>query len=76
MAGSPPSAFDQAIWLVSFMHYDLGTSTWRQDTLQARDKPSAPGCQPCLRNGMSPMSPGRTLTNWLPEQDSNLRPSG
>ncbi|NEI75012.1 transposase [Rhizobium lusitanum] len=43
---------DDTIWLVSFMSYDLGYTDLEQRTLQAIDL--------CLRDNLSPMSPGRT----------------
>ena len=52
---------DDGIWLVSFMHYDLGYIDLEQRTLQTIDSPRlARGCHPCLRDKPLPMSPGRT----------------
>lgn len=51
---------DDAIWLVSFMHYDLGYIDLEQKTLQTLDNRSGRGCYPCLRNSLSPMCPGWT----------------
>lgn len=43
---------DEAIWLVSFMDYDLGYIDLEQRTLQPLDKPHrARGCYLCLRYG-------------------------
>jgi hypothetical protein len=48
---------DDGIWIVSFMHYDLGYIDLEQKTLQPLDNP----CYPCLRYGLLPMSPIRTF---------------
>jgi hypothetical protein len=37
---------DDAIWLVSFMHYDLGYIDLEQKTLQTIDNPFAPRLSP------------------------------
>jgi transposase InsO family protein len=37
---------DQGIWLVSFMHYDLGYIDLEQKTLQPTDNPFGPGVSP------------------------------
>ena len=37
---------DQGIWLVSFMHYDLGYIDLEQRTLQPTDSPFGPGVSP------------------------------
>ena len=55
---------DDGIWLVSFMHYDLGYIDLEQRTLQPLDNPSAQGCHLCLRYVLLPMSPGWTLIHW------------
>jgi hypothetical protein len=52
---------DDGIWIVSFMHYDLGYIDLEQKTLQPLDNCSAPGCYLCLRYGLLPMSPVRTF---------------
>jgi putative transposase len=44
------------IWLVSFMDYDLGCFDLGTRMLEPIDNPSAPGCHPCLRNVLLPMS--------------------
>ena len=51
---------DDGIWIVSFMHYDLGFIDLEQKTLQPLDNPLAQGCHPCLRYVLLPMSPVRT----------------
>jgi hypothetical protein len=38
--------FDDGIWLVSFMHYDLGYIDLEQKTLQPLDSPFGPGLSP------------------------------
>ena len=58
---------DDGIWLVSFMHYDLGYIDLEQRTLQTIDNP--------FGSRLSPMSPGRTRWIWLRGQDSNLGPT-
>ena len=37
---------DEGIWLVSFMHYDLGFIDLEQRTLQPTDNPFGPGVSP------------------------------
>lgn len=37
---------DEGIWLVSFMHYDLGYVDLEQKTLQPTDNPFGPGVSP------------------------------
>jgi hypothetical protein len=37
---------DEGIWLVSFMHYDLGYIDLEQKTLQPADNPFGPGVSP------------------------------
>jgi hypothetical protein len=37
---------DEGIWLVSFMHYDLGYIDLEQRTLQPTDDPFGPGLSP------------------------------
>ena len=44
---------DDGIWLVSFMHYDLGYFDLEQKTLQRSTTRSARGCHPCLRYNLS-----------------------
>jgi putative transposase len=41
---------DEHIWLVSFMHYDLGYSTMRPADWSPSPTPSARKCYLCLRN--------------------------
>jgi hypothetical protein len=66
---------DDGIWLVSFMHYDLGYIELEQRTLQTIDNPFGTRlspmslgtfCHPCLRAGQA--------KNWSEWQDLNLRP--
>jgi hypothetical protein len=47
---------DEGIWLVSFMHYDLGYCDL--EPCNPSTTRSAPGCHPCLRYDLLPMSPG------------------
>jgi hypothetical protein len=65
---------DEGIWLVSFMHYDLGYTDLEQKTCKPSTTRSARGCHPCLRYVLIPMCPGRTEMLWRARQDSNLRP--
>jgi hypothetical protein len=37
---------DDGIWIVSFMRYDLDTSTWKPRTLQPLDNPFGPRLSP------------------------------
>ena len=57
---------DEGIWLVSFMHYDLGYIDLEQKTLQPIDNLFGPR--------LSPMSQGRTIVIWCRKRDSNPRP--
>ena len=52
---------DDGIWIVSFMHYDLGFIDLEQKTLQPLDNPFGTGCHPCLRYVLLPMSPVQTM---------------
>ena len=58
---------DEGIWIVRFMHYDLGYIDLEQKTLQPLDNRSARGCHLCLRYGLSPMCSVRTFQEmgWL-----------
>jgi hypothetical protein len=49
---------DEGIWLVSFMHYDLGYFDLEQRPL---DNPFGTRLSPILRYVLSPMCPGWTL---------------
>ena len=51
---------DEGIWLVSFMHYDLGYIDLEQEPCNPSTTRSARGCHPSLRNRTSPKSPGQT----------------
>jgi hypothetical protein len=53
---------DDGIWLVSFMHYDLGYIDLEQKPCNPSTTPSAQGCHLCLRYVPLPMSPGWTNT--------------
>jgi hypothetical protein len=53
---------DDGIWLVSFMHYDLGYFDLEQKTLHLFDNPfGTKSCHPCLRYDPLPMCPGWTI---------------
>ena len=52
---------DDGIWLVSFMHYDLGYIDLEQKTLQPLDNPFGPRLSPMSRYVPLPMSPGWTM---------------
>jgi transposase InsO family protein len=52
---------DEGIWLVSFMHYDLGYIDLEQKTLQPLDNPFAQDCHLCLRYVLLPMSQDSTV---------------
>jgi hypothetical protein len=54
---------DERIWLVSFMHYDLGYIDLEQRTLQTLDNPFGPRLSPIHKYVLLPMSPG-----WTPRQ--------
>jgi hypothetical protein len=55
---------DDSIWLVSFMHYDLGTSTWSRKPCNPSTTRSARDCHPCLRYVVLPICPDRTVPKW------------
>ncbi len=48
---------DEHIWLVTFMHYDLGYFDDETCRLEPIDNPSVRNCYPCLRNNLLPISP-------------------
>ena len=48
---------DDSIWLVSFMHYDLGSFESRKPCNPSTTR-SARGCHRCLRYVLLPMCPG------------------
>ena len=52
---------DDGIWVVTFMAYDLGYIDLEQKPCNLSTTRSAHGCHPCLRYGLLPMCPGRTL---------------
>ena len=57
----------EKIWLVSFMHYDLGYFDDETCRLEPIENPFNPK--------VLPMSPVWTGRSWRARQDSNLRPS-
>ena len=59
----------ERIWLVTFMHYDLGYFDDETCRLEPIENPFGPGCYPCLRNELSPMCPERTTASWLAALD-------
>ena len=50
----------QQLWLVSFMHYDLGFFDHQADRLECAPNPFGANLLPMLRNEMGTMSPGGT----------------
>ena len=67
----------ERIWLVTFMHYDLGYFDDETCRLEPIENPFGPkvlpmslgmNCHPCVRNG--------PLKSWLLRLDSNQQPSG
>jgi hypothetical protein len=52
---------DDAIWLVSFMHYDLGYMDLEQRTLQPPDNPFGTRLSPKAWGQFVTMCPGWTL---------------
>ena len=65
---------DDGIWIVSFMHYDLGYIDLEQKHCKLSTTRSARGCYLCLRYDLSPMSPGRTGVKWCRRAELNRRP--
>jgi integrase-like protein len=51
---------DDGIWLVSFMHYDLGYFDLERRPCSPSTTRSARGCHPCLRYDLLPMCSGWT----------------
>ena len=77
---------DEGIWLVSFMHYDLGYFDLEQKTLQTPRQPVrhevvtyvlGTFCYPCLRAGQGLIGSGRRDSNPRPQpwQGCALPPS-
>jgi transposase InsO family protein len=64
---------DEGIWIVSFMSYDLVSSTWSRRPCNPSTTRSARGCHPCLRYSPLPMCPGQTGLNWSGRRESNPR---
>ena len=54
---------DDGIWLVSFMHYDLGYFDLKQRPLQPLDNPFGTTLSPMLGYDLLPMSSGWTSRN-------------
>jgi hypothetical protein len=54
---------DDGIWLVSFMHYDLGYFDLKQKPLQPLDNPFGTTLSPMLGYDLLPMSSGWTSRN-------------
>jgi hypothetical protein len=50
---------DEGLWLVSFMHYDLDTSTWSRKPCHPSTTRSARGCHPFLRYVLVPLLKAR-----------------
>ncbi len=66
---------DNGIWLISFMHYDLGYIDLEQKPCSQSTTHSARGGHQCLRNGVLPNVSGLDPdTNGEPGRDSNPRP--
>ena len=51
------------------------TSIWRLECSNRSKIRSAQKCNLCLRNDLSPMSPGRTDKKWSREWELNPRPA-
>src|SRR5262245_30123056 len=64
---------DDGTWVVSFMAYDLGYIDLEQKHCSLSTTRSLPGCHPCLRYVLLPMSPARTHAPWRRGWDSNPR---
>ena len=66
----------EKIWLVSFMHYDLGFFDHEAGASNAPKTRSMLRCYLCLRRYKPlPMCPERTLLSWCRLRDSNPRPT-
>jgi len=64
---------DDGIWLVSFMHYDLGYIDLGQRTLQTLDNPFGPRLSPMSSERyVIHVSGSDTWNNWSGRRDSNL----
>ena len=56
------------IWMISFMHYDLGFLDNEKGRVEPAHNPFTP-------EKVLTMSPEYTQREWRPRQDSNLRPA-
>jgi hypothetical protein len=63
---------DDGIWLLSFMHFDLGYFDLEQKTLQPLDNPFGSRLSPILRYVVLPICPGRTIPKWRAIQNSYI----
>ena len=64
---------DEHIWLVSFMHYDLGYFDDEACRLEPIDNPFGPRCYPCARNDLLPVQSEWTASA-LQGREHLLRP--
>ena len=65
----------EKIWLVSFMHYDLGFFDHETGRVECAPTRSGPNCYPCLRKKMGTIRPVRTPSKWWSRGESNRRPT-
>ena len=65
---------DEGIWIVSFMHYDLGYIDLEQKTLQPLHNPFGPRLSPMSQvRSVTYVSGPNTRRRWRREWDSNPR---
>jgi hypothetical protein len=64
----------EKVWLISFMHYDWGSSITRPRASNAPRVRSLLRCYPCHRYKTLPMCPERTRKKWWKGRESNPRP--
>ncbi len=67
---------DDGIWIVSFVHYDLGYIDLEQKTLQPLDNPFGAGSLPKSWVRSVDHVSGPYTNRWRARQDSNPRPPG
>ena len=65
------------VWLVAFMHYDLGYFDDETCRLEPIENPFGPkNCYPSARNRLPTLRSEWTAGEWLLGLDSNQQPSG
>ena len=63
LGGNPIKEVDERIWLVSFIHYDLGYIDLEQTTLQPLDNPFGPRLSPMSQEHAATQVSGSDIDN-------------